>query len=53
MIKVGIIVGSTRPGRKADAVARWVFDIASRRGDAHYELVDIEDFKLPLLDEPK
>src|ERR1700722_9719059 len=52
MLKVGIIVGSTRPGRKAEAVARWVYDIASKRSDAAFELVDIKDFNLPLLDEP-
>jgi NAD(P)H-dependent FMN reductase len=51
-LKVAIIVGSTRPGRKADTVARWVFDIAVRRGDASFEIVDIADFNLPLLDEP-
>lgn len=51
MLKVGIIVGSTRPGRKADTVARWVQEIAARRGDAEYEVVDILDFHLPLLDE--
>jgi NAD(P)H-dependent FMN reductase len=52
MIKVGIIVGSTRPGRKAEAVARWVHEIARKRGDAEYEIVDIQHFNLPLLDEP-
>ena len=52
MINIAIIVGSTRPGRKADAVARWVEGIAKRRNDANYELVDVEDYKLPLLDEP-
>jgi NAD(P)H-dependent FMN reductase len=51
MLKVAIIVGTTRPGRKADTVARWVFDIAARRGDASFEIVDIADFNLPLLDE--
>lgn len=52
MIKIGILVGSTRPGRKADVVARWVYDIAHQRADATFELVDIKDFDLPLLDEP-
>jgi NAD(P)H-dependent FMN reductase len=51
MIKVAIIVGSTRPGRKAEAVARWVHELAAKRGDAEYEVVDIQDFNLPLLDE--
>jgi NAD(P)H-dependent FMN reductase len=51
MIKVGIIVGSTRPGRKAAAVAKWVQDLLKNRNDAEFEIVDIEDYKLPL-DEP-
>jgi hypothetical protein len=33
-------------------VARWVHEIALRRNDAVYELVDIQDHQLPLLDEP-
>ena len=52
MIRLAIIIGSTRPGRKADAVGRWVHDIATRRSDAEFEIVDIQDFDLPLLDEP-
>jgi len=51
MLKIAIIVGSTRPGRKAGDVARRVHEIAARRGDADYEIVDIMDFDLPLLDE--
>src|SRR4030095_1626474 len=43
---------STRPGRKADAVARWVHELARKRGDAEYELMDVADYALPLLDEP-
>ena len=52
MIKIAIIVGSTRPGRKAPDVANWVLDIAGMRGDAAFEVIDIQDFDLPLLDEP-
>ncbi len=52
MIKVGIIVGSTRPGRKAEAVAKWIHEHASQRTDAAYELVDLLEYDLPLLDEP-
>ena len=52
MLKVAIIIGSTRPGRKAEVVARWVYEIAAKRSDASFELVDIADFDLPLLDEP-
>jgi NAD(P)H-dependent FMN reductase len=52
MLKIGIITGSTRPNRKSLDVANWVLEIARTRGDAEYELVDIRDFELPLLDEP-
>lgn len=53
MLKIAIIVGSTRPGRKAPAVAAWVHERAKTRKDASFEVVDIADFGLPLLDEPK
>ena len=51
MIRVGVILGSTRPGRRGEAVARWVYDVASKRDDAEYELVDLADYPLPHLDE--
>ena len=52
MPRIGIVIGSTRPGRKGEAVARWVLDIAQKRADADYVLLDIADFDLPLLDDP-
>jgi NAD(P)H-dependent FMN reductase len=52
MLKIGIIIGSTRPGRNAEQVAKWVYELASKRNDAEYELVDLKDYNLPLLDEP-
>ncbi|MCD4713434.1 MAG: NAD(P)H-dependent oxidoreductase [Clostridiales bacterium] len=52
MNKIGIIIGSTRPGRSSKSVADWVFEIAQKRSDAEYQLVDIADYDLPLLDEP-
>jgi NAD(P)H-dependent FMN reductase len=52
MLKIGIIIGSTRPGRIGEGVAKWVYETAQKRSDAKFELVDIKDFNLPLLDEP-
>ena len=52
MLKIAVIVGSTRPGRVGESVGRWVHELAARRTDAEFELVDIGDFNLPLLDEP-
>jgi NAD(P)H-dependent FMN reductase len=52
MTRIGIILGSTRPNRNGEQVAKWVYDIASRRADAEFELVDLRDYPLPHLDEP-
>lgn len=52
MLKIAVILGSTRPGRNAEAVAKWVLENANKRSDAEFELVDIADYNLPVLDEP-
>jgi NAD(P)H-dependent FMN reductase len=52
MIRVAVVSGSTRPGRHSIGVAEWVLEHARKRGDAEFELVDVQDFNLPLLDEP-
>ena len=52
MPRIGIILGSTRPNRNGEQVARWVYDISSQRADAEFELVDLRDYPLPHLDEP-
>jgi NAD(P)H-dependent FMN reductase len=46
MLKIGIILGSTRPGRVSPQVGQWVKEIADKRGDASYEIVDIADYDL-------
>ncbi|TKA02925.1 NADPH-dependent FMN reductase [Actinacidiphila oryziradicis] len=53
MTKIGIIVGSTRPGRLGPQVARWVEKAAGERDDAEFDLVDVADYNLPLFDEPR
>jgi NAD(P)H-dependent FMN reductase len=50
--RIGVILGSTRPGRRGEQVARWVMDQAQSRRDAEFELVDLADYPLPHLDEP-
>ena len=52
MIRIAIVLGSTRPGRLGKAVADWVQSRASERGDATFDVLDVADFDLPLLDEP-
>ncbi|MEQ2527424.1 NADPH-dependent oxidoreductase [Robertmurraya yapensis] len=50
-LNIGIILGSTRDGRVSPQVGEWVKSIADKRGDANYEIVDIAEYKLPLLGE--
>lgn len=50
-LNIGIIIGSTREGRVSPQVAAWVKEIADKRGDANYTVIDIADYKLPLLGE--
>jgi len=49
-LRIAVILGSTRPGRNGEAVAKWVIEQAAGRS-ASYELVDLADFPLPHLDE--
>lgn len=49
--RIAIIIGSTRPGRAGAAIGRWVHEQAQQRDDASYELVDLADFDLSLLNE--
>jgi len=48
--RIGIILSSTRETRFADRPAQWVLDIANRRADAEYEIVDLRDHPLPFFD---
>lgn len=50
-LRIGIILGSTRQGRVSPQVGDWVKQVADKRGDAEYEIVDIAEFKLPFLGE--
>lgn len=49
-LRIAVILGSTRPGRNGAAVADWVMQQAAGRS-ASYELIDLADVELPLLDE--
>ena len=51
-MKIAIVTGSTREGRKSLDVANWVKAIADQRGDASYEIVDVASFELPVWDSP-
>ena len=52
MLKVDVIVGSTRPNRIGLGAAEWILERARGGGRAYFELIDVADFDLPLIDEP-
>jgi NAD(P)H-dependent FMN reductase len=52
MLRVALIIGSTRPNRFADRVASWFLEEALTRDDMSFETVDLRDQNLPLLEEP-
>lgn len=49
--KIAIIVGSTREGRYADKPTQWVYNIAQKRDDLSFEIVDVREANLPFFDE--
>jgi NAD(P)H-dependent FMN reductase len=52
MLNVGLIVGSTRPGRFADTPARWVAAGAAERTDLKLDVLDLREQGLPFFNEP-
>ncbi len=53
MQKVLVLLGSNRPGRNGEKVARWFKDITNQRTDMEFEHVDIDDLQLPMYNEPR
>ena len=50
-LKIGIIIGSTRPGRFADTPAKWIYDLAGKRPEFEVELVDLRDYPMPFFED--
>ena len=51
MLKLQIILGSTREGRNADAVCRWCVPAAISHGTFEVETLDLRDWPLPMFQE--
>jgi len=51
-MKIQVIIGSTRPGRAGDKSGNWVYtQLAKAQPEAEFELVDLQAFNLPMLNE--
>ena len=51
MLKLKILIGSTRPTRAADRVAPWVVERAIGHGSFDVEVLDLRDWALPMFQE--
>jgi len=51
-MKLQIIIGTTRPNRVTERVAKWVAAEAKQLPDTTVELIDLADYPMPFLDEP-
>lgn len=49
--RIGVIIGSTRPGRFGDKPAEWIAERAKATGEFEVEIVDLRDYPLPFFDE--
>jgi len=53
MTTIGLVLGSTRPGRRGHLIGEWVARRAAARDDGvGYVGLDLLEFGLPVLDEP-
>ncbi len=52
MIKIAIIIGSTRQDRFSEKPAHWVFEETGKREGVEAELLDLRDYPLPFFNEP-
>lgn len=49
--KIGIVISTTREGRFGEKPAKWISELAAKRGDLEVELVDLRDYPMPFFAE--
>lgn len=50
--RIAIIISTTRAARFGDKPAQWLFNIAKKRNDLSFEMLDLRDYPMPFFDEP-
>ena len=51
--KIAVIIGSTRPSRIGDQIAKWFVENVSQTPSTNFTIIDLKDINLPFLDEPQ
>ncbi len=46
-LRIGVILASTRGGRRGEAYAKWIHEILTQRPDLEVELLDLRDYPVP------
>jgi NAD(P)H-dependent FMN reductase len=49
-LKLGVILASTREGRRGEGFARWIHALLSERKGSETDLLDLRDWRLPNYD---
>lgn len=52
-MKIQIIFGSTREGRRGEMIFNWFADLAKERKDFETETIDLRDWNFPFFNDPK
>ncbi len=52
MVKIGVIIGSVRDVRVGNSIAKWAVGQMPKSTDVEYEIIDLKEWNLPLLNEP-
>jgi len=52
MLRLNVVIASTRPGRVGAAVGTWFYEFAREHSNFDVRWVDLVDFDLPIFDEP-
>jgi NAD(P)H-dependent FMN reductase len=52
MLNLALIIGSTRPNRFADHLAKWIIEGAAARSEFSLDVLDLRDYPLPFYNEP-
>ena len=52
MMRISVIVGSTRQGRFSEKPAQWILQQLQKRAGIEAQLLDLRDFPMPFFDQP-
>ena len=51
-VRIGVIVGTTRPNRFSELPAAWITQLMKKRDGVETEMLDLRDYPMPFYNEP-